>query len=178
MNDAARARVRLRDGSMVTIRPMRRGDRALLVEHFDHLGEESRYRRFLAQVDSLSAGQLDYLTHPDHRRHEALFAIDDDGRPVGVARYIAAPGDAAGAELAMAVVDTWQRRGVGEALLARLTRVARAQGISRFTALMLADNAAMRHLFGTLGEVEIVARDGASIELGVQLGPRPAPVAT
>lgn len=166
----ASSRVRLPDGSVVIIRRIHRTDGALLREHFDHLGDESRYRRFLGLVNHLSLDQVEYFTRPDHHRHEALFALDDDGHPVGVARYIGSSGDPATAEVAAAVVDDWQGRGVGRELLDRLAGAARAQGIRRFTALMLEGNGPMRHLLADLGTVETLDRDAGSIEVSVLLG--------
>lgn len=165
----AASRVRLPDGSVVIVRRIHRSDSALLLEHFDHLGDESRYRRFLAPVNHLTSDQVEYFTRPDHRRHEALFALDDSEHPVGVARYISSSDDPTTAEIAAAVVDGWQGRGVGNELLNRLARAAREQGIQRFTALMLEDNSPMRRLLAKLGPVEILNRDAGNVEVAVNL---------
>jgi hypothetical protein len=79
-------RVELRDGSEVRIRPIEPGDKRRLAEGFDHLSEESRYRRFLHPIKHLSLRDLAYFTEVDHRDHEALIALDPDGgRPAGSA---------------------------------------------------------------------------------------------
>lgn len=161
--------VRLRDGSLMTVRPIHQGDRSILLEHFEHLGAEARYHRFLAPVKRLTDGQIECFTHPDHRSHEALFALDQDGHPVGVARYISSPDDHASAEIAAAVVDDWQGRGVGHALVTGLAQAAHRAGIRRFTALMQAENRPMQRLLADLGPVEVLNRDAASIEVAVAL---------
>lgn len=159
----------LPDGSTITVRPMHRGDGELLLDHFAHLGDEARYRRFLAPVQQLTTDQIDYFTRLDHRGHEALFALSDDGRPVGVARYITSPDDPRTAELAAAVIDGWRGRGVGRALVQELARRARRVGVVRFTALMTPDNAAMRHVLAGLGPIDVLSRDPASLEIAVPL---------
>jgi RimJ/RimL family protein N-acetyltransferase len=163
--------VRLSDGSTLTVRPIHRGDGDLLLEHFAHLGADARYRRFLAPVQDLTAKEVDYFTHPDHRLHEALFALDEDGHPVGVARYISSPEHPQTAEIAVAVVDGWRGRGVGSAIVDELARRARQAGVTRFVAFMLPDNRAMRHILDGLGSVKTLNRDPSSIEVAVELEP-------
>jgi len=165
-------RVWLPDGSAVLIRAIHRDDAKLLLDHFAHLGTEARYSRFLGTIRHLTAEQLDHFTHPDHRLHEALFALDDVGRPVGVARYISTPERPETAELAAAVVDGWRGRGVGSALVDELARRARNAGIARFTALMLPQNRPMRHVLARLGPLEVLNRDPTGIEVAVALEPR------
>ena len=81
---------------------------------FERLSPESRYRVFTAM--SSSRADLRYLTEVDHVDHEAVLA-SPRGEPVGVA-YSADRGPSQ-AEFG-AVVDTWQNRGTGTALLERL----------------------------------------------------------
>src|SRR3954469_12230377 len=127
------------DDARVLVRPIDPADRLLLEEALDGLGDESRYRRFLAQRSAFSDLELDYLTDVDHRDHEALLAIDvASGVLVGVARYVrVAPRTA---ELAVTVIDDWQGRGVGGCLLKLLARRARRAGIRRFVAVTVAGN--------------------------------------
>jgi hypothetical protein len=77
----------LRDGSVVTVRPLERKDRRQVQEVFDRMGEEARFRRFLAFKKQLSARDLETLTAVDHHQHEALVALDDEtGEALGLAR--------------------------------------------------------------------------------------------
>ena len=133
--------VRLRDGQELGIRPIQPDDKPLLVDGFQRLSERSRRRRFLTPASELTPEDLAYLTEVDHKRHEALVAIDPfEGRLVGVARYVRVPGDRESAEVAVAVVDDWQRRGVATALMNALSERARENGILRFTALVSPEN--------------------------------------
>src|SRR4051812_21402553 len=80
--------VRLAAGSPVPIRPIQPEDRDALAAAFERLSPQSRYRRFFAPVPKLSRRALDYLTVVDHRDHEALVAVAEDGEGIGVARFV------------------------------------------------------------------------------------------
>lgn len=143
--------VELRDGSEIRIRPIRPADRPLLSDAFERLSPESRYRRFLTPVKRLTAGQLAYFTEVDHSDHEALVALAPTGELIGVARYIRLAERPEAAEVAVAVVDDWQARGVATELLGRLVSRAREEGIGRFTATCLAENHDVIELLEQLG---------------------------
>ena len=133
--------VRLAGETTITIRPIEPDDKRLLLEAFERLSQRSRERRFLTPATELSAEDLRYLTEVDHRRHEALVAIDPESdRIVGVARYVKVPGEREAAEVAVAVADDWQRRGVATALLMALSRRARENGVVRYRAYVSSDN--------------------------------------
>jgi RimJ/RimL family protein N-acetyltransferase len=157
----------------LVIRPIEPDDKAGLIAAFERLSDESRYRRFLSPHDRLSAAELRYFTEVDHHDHEALVAIDPvAGEGVGVARYVRNGERLDSAEVAVAVADHWQGRGVGTELLHRLADRAREEGIARFTALVLADNEAMMHLLDDLGTARVVDQGQAAMELAVDLPPR------
>jgi acetyltransferase len=123
-------------------------------------------------VTHVSTQQLTYLTTLDHHQHEALAAVDPaTGRGVAVARYVLAEDAPVTAEVALAVLDEWQGKGVGRALLRRLAAVALSRGIVRFTGLMLADNKPMISLMRSLGHVVSTHRESGTVELVVELEP-------
>ena len=163
-------RTRLRDGSPVLIRPIAPEDRERMRSGFEQLSERSRYLRFQAPMPKLSDEQLSYLIDVDHHDHEALVAIDpttDQG--IGVARFVRVNHDVA--ECAVVVADDWQSRGVATALMDRLVERAREEGVERFTAIVLAENAEALRLLQRLGDVE-EHRVGSQVELDIAL---PAP---
>jgi RimJ/RimL family protein N-acetyltransferase len=169
--------VELRDGGRVLIRPVQPGSAERLAAGFERLGERSRYQRFLAPKKRLTEPELVFLTHPDHHDHEALAAVDPDtGEGVGVGRFIREPRDPTAAEAAVAVADAWQGRGVGGALLRRLARRAREEGVERFSATLLVENRAMLALFERLGSMRVRRDDGiAEIEVELPLGEGDSP---
>ncbi len=166
--------VTLRDGSRATIRPIRPQDAGPLSVGFARLSEKSRYRRFLSPMRELSGPMLRYLTEVDHHDHEALVAVGADGSLVGVARWVRSSSDPQVAEVAVTVADDWQGRGLGTALLGLVTDRARVEGISRFTALMLAINREMLDLFEDLGPIRIAKRASGITELEITLPRRDA----
>ena len=116
----------------ITIRPLEPSDRRIVAFTFGHLSERSRFQRFFAPKPALSPRDMSRLLNVDHWHHEALIAFSPPPRaPIGIARYIRLD-EFDAAEVAIAVVDGWQHRGVGIALLAALTERARSAGIRRF----------------------------------------------
>ena len=133
----------LADGARLRVRPIDPADRVPLAEAFARLSDQSRLQRFLGPKPRLSERELDYLTDVDHVTHEALVAIDETtGQIVGVGRYATGHGGGTVADLALAVADAWQRRGIGHALAARLVERARANGMTALTGSTLAGNRA------------------------------------
>lgn len=158
------------DARSLEIRPVSPGDKQALLDGFERLSEQSRYRRFLSPHGRLTPAELRYFTAVDHHDHEALVALDpESGEGVGVARFVRSTEDPTVAEVAIAVVDDWQRRGVGTRLAGELARRAREEGISAFTGLVLADNDLMLNLIRELGRVHAVHQEHGTVELTVDL---------
>jgi GNAT superfamily N-acetyltransferase len=127
----------------VCIRAIRPDDKHRLAEHFDRLSPDSRYRRFFGFRKGFTTQELRYLTEPNFVGYAALVATieEQDGREsvVGDARYVALP-HGSRAELALSVVDAYQRRGVGSLLLQHLVWLARHNAITHLEADILASN--------------------------------------
>ena len=137
-------------GHTIVVRPIRPTDGTLLLDGFARLSQESRRLRFLGAKSTLTTHDVRYFTEVDHRRHEAVVALDLAGRGVGVARYVR-HGERRAAEVAIAVVDEWHRRGVGRVLLARLAQRADEEGITCLTAMIADDNLAVAGLIRAAG---------------------------
>ena len=167
-----RRTITLRDGARVMLRPIAPEDKPLLAASFERLSEESRYRRFFTTKNELSLADLDYLVDVDHEDHEAIVAIDpSSGEGLGVARYIRSLDDVEVAEVAVTVADDWQGRGLGRALLDRLTYRARREGVRRFSALVQSDNLASLGLFEGVGDTRR-RFDTGEVELVIELPPK------
>jgi RimJ/RimL family protein N-acetyltransferase len=155
----------------LSYRAIRADDKAALSDLFERLSARSRRLRFLSPKSGLSARELARFTEVDHRRHEAIVAVAPDGRFAGVARYACPPGVERQADVAFAVADVWQGRGVGSQLACRLLGHARRSGIERLHALTLAENRASRGLLHNLGFAVIGAGpDGLELALSLAGG--------
>ncbi len=162
--------VTLRDGARIRVRPIEPDDKPVLQRGFERLSQESVYKRFLSPLTELRPMDLVYLTEVDHHDHEALIAFEEQtGEPIGVARYVRSAADPASAEFAITIVDDWQRRGVGTELMSQLTERAREEGVSRFTALLLAENHEMRGLLEKLGGFRLRGGVSSAIEVEAEL---------
>ena len=149
----------------VTIRPLRNGETAIVQAVFDRLGDRSRHLRFGGAKNVLTASDLEQLSRVDGDHHVLVALVA--GEPVGIARLVR---DGTEAEVAIAVADEWQRRGVGTFLADRLAADARAAGIERLRATMHAENRASLALMWRMarglrsrcvgGQLEVVGRAG------------------
>jgi GNAT superfamily N-acetyltransferase len=165
----------LRDGSTVLLRQIGAADGPLLLDGFGRLSAESRQARFLIRKDELTDAEVRYFTDVDHHDHEAIVALSAaDGRGVGVARFVRAVDDDQAAEVAVTVVDDWQRRGLGAVLLRQLLERALQEGIRRFTALIDDSNTAMLGLLRSLGvQPRVLDREFGATEYSIRIDEAP-----
>jgi RimJ/RimL family protein N-acetyltransferase len=134
--------IRLRTGREVWIRPIAPSDAPALKLAYARLSPRSKYQRFLSSKPHLSAADTRYLTEVDGTDHHALVATPA-GEPdliIGVGRFVRLTDDPPTAEFAIVVGDDYQGEGLATELLDRLATAARAGGVERFTATMLAEN--------------------------------------
>src|SRR3954469_24285679 len=163
-------RVTVRDGSELEIRPVTPADRRLLLAGFARFGERSRHQRFFGIKVALTEAELTFFTEFDHHEHEAVGAVEPaTGAGVGIARFIRLKPGGPVAEAAVSVVDHWQGRGVGRALLSALVDRAHAEGVERFQATLLRSNRAMLEAFRRVGAVEVTGRELDTMEICVEL---------
>lgn len=164
-----RALTELNGGRKAQLRPLEGHDRERLRRTFDGLSPESRYRRFFLPMPELSDDQLDSLVAVDHRDHEAIAAIEpSSGEIVGVARYVRSRSSPVRAEAAVAVLDDWQRQGLGRVLLEELAERAQEQQITCFTAMVQADNPRAVAVLSELGATTST-QSGDLVELTIEL---------
>ncbi|MDR5697152.1 MAG: GNAT family N-acetyltransferase [Armatimonadota bacterium] len=150
------ADVVLRDGSTVRIRPVRPDDEGDLVAFFRALSADSLAMRFFAPVtDHFLAEEAGRLVQVDYVRDFGMVATAGaDERIVAHAMYAATDGDRA--EVAFAIADDYQGRGLGTILLGQLAEVASANGIRVFEAEVLPANHRMLDVFRDSGFVVTV----------------------
>lgn len=119
----------------ITTRPLRNGQTEVVQAVFDRLGPRSRQLRFGGAKNVLTAADLAQLSRVDGTHHVLVAYVD--GAPAGIARLVR---DGSVAEVAFAVVDELQGRGIGTVLVERLAADARAAGIETFHATLHSDN--------------------------------------
>ena len=127
-------------GELLYLRQLGAGDREALSRAFSRLSPLSRYWRYSSAKADLAHADLDRLTDLDPPRSDALGAFrTSDDELVGVVEYAAREATAA-PELAVVVVDDWQRRGVGTVLANLIIERARTARHSLLHAHVLANN--------------------------------------
>jgi RimJ/RimL family protein N-acetyltransferase len=152
------SRLALRDGTCVSLRPLVPEDRALVEAAFERMSDRSRFLRFFSPVPRLPRRMLDQLMAVDQVRHVALAAIHD-GECVGVVRYVVDRDDPSAADFAISVIDAYQGRGLGRALVEAIADVAAARGVRRLTLDIHPENRVMLALARSLG-VRLAVVDG------------------
>jgi acetyltransferase len=149
----------LRDGTPVTIRPIRPEDEPLMVKFHETLSAESVYMRYfhMMNLDQRTAHErLTRICFIDYDREMALVAERTDPETgereiMGVARLSRRGGLPDEAEVSILISDRFQRRGLGTLLLSRLLEVGRAEDLRRITAEILFDNYPMQRIARKLG---------------------------
>jgi GNAT superfamily N-acetyltransferase len=110
----------------VAVRVLRNGDTDTIMAVFDRLSDESKRLRFGGPKPRLSETELATLARVDGDHHVLVAYLDGDPAPVGVARLVLV--GRREAEVAFAVADEHQRRGIGTALAHALAADAEAAG--------------------------------------------------
>jgi acyl-CoA hydrolase/GNAT superfamily N-acetyltransferase len=142
---AVRSAAVLEDGTLVSLRPMHPTDEPRVRDLFHSLSRQTLYYRFMSNIARLPQRQIQNFVYVDYRDEMAIVGTVPEAygdQIVAVGRYYLDAGTNR-AEVAFIVRDDWQNRGIGTSLLKYLATLARGQGISGFTAEVLADNMPM-----------------------------------
>ncbi|MBH9576467.1 GNAT family N-acetyltransferase [Inhella proteolytica] len=140
----------LAGGRRLQLRAVRAADSPALQAFFTALSVDSRHQRFHAGVSQIGPGLLRRMVEVDPQRHVALVAETPGAAElVADARYV--HGADGTAEFAIAVADAWQGLGLARALMARLGRLARAQGLRQLYGDVLPGNRRMLAVMRGLG---------------------------
>lgn len=161
--------VRLKDGKLLYLRPIRPEDAVREHAFVASLSDTSRYYRFQHPVAALSDEMIERFTQLDYAREMALVAIDPaEDRIAGVARYFPNP-DRTSAEFAVVVSDAWQGRGLGTLLMKSLVDSARDAGYQAMEGSVLAANIGMLKLVEQLGFVVERGEDSHTLRVVLKL---------
>lgn len=135
----------------VAVRPMQAHDMDCVQSYVRGLSRESRRNRFLGALNELSLAELKRLSDLDRASAATLIAeaqIAGAPRMIGEARY-AMIGDRC--EVALSVSDSWQRRGLGSALLEILESCAWGLDARQIVAEAFYSNEAVKRLTAKFG---------------------------
>ena len=134
---------RLLDGTHVVTRPVRPSDAAPVAELFSHMDDRSRRRRFFITDHVVGDAEAAAMVDVDQADRQAyVVEAEAGGEVLGIAQ-LAREGSSRRAEIALAVADAWQGRGIGTLLLERLAQHARSHDVSILDADVLAENTPM-----------------------------------
>ncbi len=164
----------LRDGGTLRLLPPASSDAVALEEFLSALSRESLFLRFHG-FRAIDRELVAPMLEPDWQARGALAAWLGEGeceRVVALASYVRI-GETEAAEIAFAVADDEQGRGIGTRLVEQLAARARRHGISRFVAEVLASNARALAVFADAGFELTRDRDREEIELRFPIRPTP-----
>jgi acyl-CoA hydrolase/GNAT superfamily N-acetyltransferase len=158
------------DGKSVHIRPVRMSDEEGLQDLFYSLSDESAHQRFMAYKSVYPHSEMQQLVDADYKDTFGLVACHrETGALVAMARYDVDPATRVG-DIAFAVRDDWQRRGIGSRLMRCMLDAARANGLEGFCADVLAGNRGMLMVFQQSGLVVQSQFDGCVYHLEMRFG--------
>ncbi len=135
------------------LRPVKISDEPLLKDLFYSLTEESMYRRFISRRKDMPHERLQDFVVIDYTKQMVILAItkkEEKEEVLGIGEYNIQE-ETHSAEVAFAVQDKYQGKGIGTELLNYLIYLAKKQGLLGFTAEVLIENQAMLHLFEKAG---------------------------
>jgi acetyltransferase len=149
---------KMRDGELITIRPIRPEDEPLMTRFHEQLSERSVYLRYFHVVtlnQRIAHERLTRICFIDYDREMALVAerrdpLTRERQILGVGRLTKLYGRRE-AEFAAIVTDAFQGRGLGFELVRRLIDIGRAEELERITADILPENRAMQTICRRLG---------------------------
>jgi len=144
---------RMKDGTVLTLRPIKPEDEPLWLDLLGSCSRESIYSRFRYFFFWQSHEVASRYCYIDYDRELAIVAETGDGpdrRLVGVGRLAAEPGRST-AEYAVLVQDGWQDKGLGGLLTDYCLRIARDWGVREITAITTTDNPRMIAVFEKRG---------------------------
>lgn len=149
------------------LRPVKISDEHLVKDFFYSLSDQSLYRRFISSRQDMPHERLQEFVVIDYTAETTILAvIEKEGHEqiVGIGQY-GINKNTHSAEVAVAVSDSHQKKGVGTELINYLTYLAKRQGLLGFTAEVLADNRPMMALFEKGGFDMEKRRDDSVYEL-------------
>jgi RimJ/RimL family protein N-acetyltransferase len=167
---------KLKDGTPVTVRAIRAGDREAIVSAFAELDRDSVYTRFFSYKKQLTETELGQLTEVDFEHVVALVVVEcgtESEELLGGGRYCSEQPLTAirSAELAFVTADAHHGRGIASLILKHLVQIARDQGLTHLDAVVLAHNRAMLAVFQHSGLSMDTTLEAGVLQVRLQICP-------
>lgn len=145
-------------GLEILLRPVKIRDEPLLKDFFYSLSDDTLYHRFISSRKDMPHDRLQEFVIIDYTKQMVILAVikeeeeeeEEKERIIGMGQYYVDEVTHT-ADVAFAVRDDYQGKGIGTELLSYLTYLAKKQGLLGFTAEVLMDNKPMLHLFEKAG---------------------------
>jgi acetyltransferase len=144
---------RAKDGTEITLRPIRPEDEPIELEFIRGLSTETSRMRFFQIIKDLPHEALVRFCNIDYDREMAFIAETREGErkiEIAVARLILESNKTRG-EFAVVVADKYQAQGLGVKLVDMLIAVAREKGVESIYGIILSENIKMIRLCEKLG---------------------------
>ncbi len=122
-------------GTRFNIASLTPADKAQIQAGLKYMSHESIRNRFMGSKRELSEKELHYLTSLDGINHYAM-GVEEANAPhrgVAVIRMVRSELDSSEAEVAITIIDEYQRKGLGSLLLDLLYFAALERGITKFS---------------------------------------------
>lgn len=154
------------DGGTVHLRPITPADAEALVRFHGGLSIRTRYLRYFSAYPTIPKRDLIRFSHVDHVNRVAL-AVWLNGEIIAVGRFdkLLDSEPAGLAEIAFVVADAHQGRGIGSVLLEHLVEIGRELNVTRFEAIVLAENRTMMRVFLDAGFEASRKLEGSEVSL-------------
>ena len=143
----------LKDGTEITFRPIHPTDEPRMRDLLYDLSQETIYYRFMSHQERFGQRQIQNFVYIDHRQDVAIVGILPEvygDEIIAVGRYYLDERTNR-AEVAFVVRDEWQNKGLGSFVFKHLVNIAKANGITGFTAEVLRNNNRMQAIFNHSG---------------------------
>lgn len=153
-------------GKKFNIASLAPADRTQIQAGLKFMSHETIRNRFMGSKKEFTEKELDYLTSLDGWNHYALGVEEKDGahRGVAVIRMVRSEANPGEAEIAITIIDEYQRIGLGSLLLDLIFIAANEREIERFSFTFLPQNDGIIRLISKKG-IPLAERSHDSVRM-------------
>ena len=160
-----------RAGEKIFVRPIRPDDEPMMRDMFYNFSEQTKYLRYHAALKAMPHNKMQVFCTIDYETEMAIIGLhgpSGNEEVVGVGRYLTDP-EKSSAEVAFAVQDAWQRKGLGTYFFERLVKIGRENGVHTFHAYVLVENSGMLKIFHRSGLIVETETEGDVVRVTMKL---------